>query len=466
MKARFEIDTQGMRELQEGREPWQLVKELVSNSWDEAIHHCEVTVTNLEPRKTKIVCYDDGAGFYDITDAWTLMKTTNKRSNPNVRGRFNIGEKEIISVAKEAKIMTSGKIIIFPNSGGRLVKTAPTSTNGTTVQCIMPWGNRQADSVVANLRKLLPPENITYVVNGIAVAYQKPYKVLPATLDTILQERPNEPMRPTRRQTTIEIYKPTEKPTLYEMGIPVQEITCQYSVNVLQKIPLPPNRDTVRDSYLQDIYKTVLEATVDEVSDPSATWVRQAVEDPDISPIAVKKTMEKRFGDKVVLWSKDQWANEKALDAGYEIIHGRTLSEAERNAFGQVGLQHSNDTFKPSFGESTQYDPTLAMQKVAKYAKMLHQELIGTSCTIQFFSMNNCANLAQYGNGCLSFCVTNLGKAWFETINPAVTSLILHEISHTSGDQHNNEWQKNFERLAGKAVHLALEKPELFKEFI
>ena len=31
MKARFEVSTEGMRELQSGREPWQLAKELVED---------------------------------------------------------------------------------------------------------------------------------------------------------------------------------------------------------------------------------------------------------------------------------------------------------------------------------------------------------------------------------------------------------------------------------------------------
>ena len=467
-KPRFEIDHAGMRELQEGREPWQLVKELVSNSWDEAVTRCEVTVTNFEPRKTKVVCYDDGAGFANIDDAWILMRTTPKRLNPTVRGRFNIGEKEIISVAKTARIMTSGKIIIFPEAGGRQVRTAPTSTKGTTVECIMPWGNRQADSIVENLRKLLPPKGISYAVNGQTVPYHEPYKTLTATLDTILQERAGEPMRPTRRQTTLEIYNTNNgsKPTLFEMGIPVQEITCQFSVNVMQKIPLPPNRDTVRDSYLQDVYKTVLEATIDEVTDPSATWVRQAVEDPDISPEAVKKTMTKRYGDKVVLWSKDAYANEKAVQAGYEVVHGRTLSEAERKTFEDQGLKHSGDIFKAQAGVSKPYEPNPAMLHVAGYAKMLHRELVGWECAVEFITMLHGQFGACYGDGKLTFNVSRLGAKWFDAINPNVTALILHEISHTKGDWHNDEWQRAFEAMAGSAVHLALTKPHLFSPYV
>ena len=35
-KERFTVSHEGMREQQAGRAPWELVKELVQNAWDEA----------------------------------------------------------------------------------------------------------------------------------------------------------------------------------------------------------------------------------------------------------------------------------------------------------------------------------------------------------------------------------------------------------------------------------------------
>jgi hypothetical protein len=133
MKNRFEVSTEGMRELQAGREPWQLAKELVSNSWDEQATVCSVTLRSESAREAYLSVYDDGPGFGDISDAWTLMKHTDKRLNPGVRGRFNIGEKEILSIAKQARITTSGKIVFFPPTGGRSVRTSAKSTKGTLI---------------------------------------------------------------------------------------------------------------------------------------------------------------------------------------------------------------------------------------------------------------------------------------------------------------------------------------------
>lgn len=465
MKARFEVSTEGMRELQSGREPWQLAKELVSNAWDETTTLCEVSIKSIAPRKARLVVYDDGGGFTSIADAWTLMGHTPKRLNPTVRGRFNIGEKEILSIAVSATIYTSGKIITFPKTGGRQVRSNPKPFTGTKVDCILPWGNRQVEAIADKLKTLLPPEGIKYTVNNETVPYKKPDQIIEATLDTVLQDRINEPMRATRRKTTLELY-PAETGMLYEMGIPIQPIECPFLVNVMQKVPMPPNRDVVRDSYLQDIYSTVLNATAETLEEVSATWVRLGVEDKDIQPDTVKTVMEKRYGDKVALWSTDQRANERALEAGYELVHGRTLSSTERETMQSVGLAHASDIFPTNWGDAEtipESEWTDGMRQVVAYAKRLSKELLGYAVSVSMYKMPKSQTGADFGNGILRFNVGRLGKAWFDKISPRTTSLLLHEFAHTNGNGHNWEYQKHLEELAGKAVHLALEKPEIFR---
>ena len=172
MKARFEVSTEGMRELQSGREPWQLAKELVSNSWDEDIKRCTVELKSTDVRRAKLVVEDDGKGFADIKDAWTLMAHTPKRGKPEVRGRFNIGEKEILSVAKSAKIHTDGHVVIFPESGGRQIRKTEHRT-GTRIEVNLVWGTRQVETTISKLKELLTPKDVVYVVNGETIFYRK-----------------------------------------------------------------------------------------------------------------------------------------------------------------------------------------------------------------------------------------------------------------------------------------------------
>lgn len=465
-KARFEVSTEGMRELQTGREPWQLAKELVANAWDESTTVCHVILKSTGSRKATLSVYDDGGGFSKLEDAWTLMGPTPKRGNPTVRGRFNIGEKEILSVAVSAVIKTSGKIVSFPKTGGRLIRNNPKPFAGTQIDCVLPWGPRQVENTINKLKTLLPPKGIRYTVNDETVPYTQPSQVIETTLDTTIQDRVNEPMRGTRRKTTLEIY-PAGTGMLYEMGIPVQPIECPFLVNVMQKVPMPPNRDVVRDSYLQDIYATVLNATATEIEDVSATWVRAGIEDKDVEPDTVKTVMQRRYGDKVLLWSSDQQANERAEQAGYEIVHGRTLGQGERLAMESIGLQHTSDRFPSLFGEAETIpyqEWTEGMKAVADYAKRLARELIHRGISVSMYRMPKSDTAADWSfTNTLSFNVSRLGKGWFNKITPATTSLLLHEFAHTDGTGHNWEYQRRLQDLAGKAVHLALDKPEIFK---
>lgn len=62
-------------------------------------------------------------------------------------------------------------------------------------------------------------------------------------------------MTDTRRKTRIDILEQADENSawIYEMGIPIQATTLPYDVDVQQKVPMPPNRNTVPAAYLQDI---------------------------------------------------------------------------------------------------------------------------------------------------------------------------------------------------------------------
>jgi len=468
MKNRFEVSTEGMRELQSGREPWQLAKELVSNAWDEKAALCQVELRSETSQTAYFSVYDDGSGFKDVADAWTLMKHTDKRMDPEVRGRFNIGEKEILAVARSARITTSNTIILFPADGGRQVKKSPKPTVGTLVETWLPWGSDQVRDTLRRLSLLMPPPGITYRVNGHLIKPQKPYKSTQAVLETVIQRRPGEPLATTRRKAELEIYQGGNGngSQLYEMGVPVQALDCPYSVNVLQKIPLPPNRDAVKASYLQDVYAAVLGVTADTVEDPCASWTKIAMEDKDISPEAVKSLIRRRYGDKVALWSSDTRSNEKAQLEGYDIVHGRTLSAKERKLFSEVGVRSASDIF-PIGNRPRQFIDdsklTSGMISVKAYAEQLHEALFLRPVSVRFYNDITLGFAAEYGTGELFLNVGRLGKSWFDSIDERTTSLLLHEFAHTKGVGHEPSYYRSLEELAGRAVHLALEHPEVFR---
>ena len=253
MKARFEVSTEGMKGLHDGRPLWSLVKELVANAWDEETTICKVTIDGHEEVFSggvvkgfiEVAVEDDGGGFKDIADAFTLMAPTSKRQEAGVRGRFNIGEKEILSVALEGKVETVGTTISFPREGGRVV-TKNKRKKGTIVSAIVERPLSEVEETEKALLEFLPPSHITYTINGKVVEPRKKVGVAEGILHTVLATGIGQPLRYSYRKTKIDIFEPRNgEGHIYEMGITIQPLDMPYDVDIQQKVPMPPNRDTV-----------------------------------------------------------------------------------------------------------------------------------------------------------------------------------------------------------------------------
>ena len=400
MEGRLSVSTKGMRELHAARPAWYLVKELVQNAWDEAPEAtvCSVKIGPLMHRgkpkinRTVVVVEDDGSGFRDIKDAYTLMAPTPKRSDPSKRGRFNIGEKELLSVCVDAEIETVGYNIIFPKDGGRRLRRNDRK-RGTVVTLTMPWGQKKRDNAITMLLRFQPPADCRLIVNGAEVERRESVTSRRARLATILQNAPDEPMRNTSRFTDIEIIDPAgEASWLYEMGIPVQETDLAFDVDIQQKVPMPPNRDTVAKGYLRDVSAEVLNAThgIMEPEDFAESWVRTAIEDERIESETVQRTIKGRYGNRVAIWSKDRDANMKAAEAGYEVLHPRSMSPEERDNMRKLGdLQSTKALFGKQYGDSEPVDePNETQQVFAEWVKELGRRC-GLTVTVRFFRMPN-----------------------------------------------------------------------------
>ena len=240
--GRFSVSESGMRELNASRQPWDLVKELIQNAWDEAEAlfpiKCRVAIDPQSDGKTTVVTVeDDGSGFSDIADAYTLMGHTDKRAQPTKRGRFNIGGKDVISVAIEAKVETVGHTVTFPRreSGREPIEIAANSrSKGTIVRILMPWDERQGDELIEMLRCFRPTPAYRLFVNDLEISPRPATEIHNPTLQTVAQDAPGKPMRPTKRRTEIHFVEPRDGGDrwLYEMGIPVQTIECPWDVDV------------------------------------------------------------------------------------------------------------------------------------------------------------------------------------------------------------------------------------------
>ena len=453
---RIEVSLAGMRELHIGRHPVELIKELVQNAFDEdSANSCTVKVHYESGEGTLVVVSDNGDGFKDVRDVWTLLGTNPKRRFVNKRGRFNAGDKEVLAVAIWAKVETVGFSVLFPKSGGRTSKQNKRKS-GTVFSVMMPWDGAQAEDLVDRLRLIRPPQNCTYKVNGKVIKHPTPLVTHEATLETVLQDGPGEPMRKTRRLTMIQVSKPVSPDgigMIYEMGIPIQPIEPPYDVDIQQKVPMPPNRDTVRESYLQDIYAEVLNAMHPNMPDEEfgETWVRTATEDNRLTEDAAKETVRSRYGDKVVMWSSDKPSNLEALDAGYEVLHPRTMSAEEREQLREKGglqsayavfgdparkndfeeVDISGDTIKQAFSNwVTDIGALVGMDVIPQFIKQSGTR-VAADCT-----MNTT-------NPVMRFNLDWLDDEFFMGRSAPQLRLIIHEFGHATlnGEmEHGMKW--------------------------
>jgi hypothetical protein len=227
----------------------------------------------------------------------------------------------------------------YPPEGGRETKKNR-RRSGTRVTALMPWGKEEAERLLERMPMIRPPEGTEYTVNRKRVERREAEAVHTAVLQSVISAAPGQPLRPTRRRTDIHITGAREETGwLFEMGIPIQEIELPYDVDVQQKVAIPPNRDTVSEKYLQDIYAEVLNAMHELMreDDFRETWVRNAMESQRPEPEAVRDTILGRYGEKAVTWSTDTEANMQAAEEGYQVVHPRNMSREELKTMREKG---------------------------------------------------------------------------------------------------------------------------------
>lgn len=459
----FGVDKEGLKALQLGKNKSYVPRELIANAWDENITFCKVE-TAYENGSAKLSVEDDSPeGFKDLADSYTLFKHTNKRSNPNQRGRFNLGEKQVFAVCSEATIETTKGTVKFDKNGR--IKLRTHRDKGTKVIIELRMRKAEYEEMLETLNLYLTPKGITTTINDKTFQYKTPFKTVTATLQTELSDDSGV-FSKTQRKTEIEIHKVSSDAYLYEMGIPVTKIEGQFSIDIQQKIPLDKDRETVSQAFLKDLYAEVLNVTYKEIpaENSSDTWIRNATSDERISPEALETIKNKRFGDKVLVANPfDPNANDEALAHGYRVIQGRELSGEEWAQLREKApLKTTTDKFGARRVNAKELPPTPEQAKVAEYAKKLHNRLNNLSLDVAFV---NCPAAfmvtATYGDSTLTFNIARLPIDFFDD-HLKTTDLILHELGHEYGNHTEHAYHEALTRMAQQLVIIALNEPSFF----
>ena len=463
----FEVDRKGLAQLQAGKPKTFIVNELVQNAWDEDITLCGIRFKyDLDNKLLTITVQDDSPeGFKNITHAYTLYADTYKRRDPTKRGRFNLGEKQVIALCETAIVETTKGTIRFDEDGRH--ETNIKTDKGSKITIKLKATQDEYNELREHAKKLLVPNDILYTVDGKEVKAKKVFKTFKAKLLTDILN--GETFKVQTRETNINLIESKGQSYIYEMGIPILKTDCPWHIDVQQKVQLNIDRDNILPSYLQDLYAEVLNHTFNDIEEPSALWVRTAMKDKRASKEAVKGIMTKRFGDKFCIANPlDKHSMEEAISKGYNPIFGGEMSKEEWAIIkDKVDIESSTQLFgHNALAEAEIVKPSNCMTQTALYTKNIASRILGIKVDIKFVKSAESNVAADYSrtDKVLRFNVARLPKTFFENpVSDTTTELIIHELAHEDGGHIDYSYQEKCCEIGAKLSMLALKEPKFFE---
>lgn len=305
MKNWFEVNKQGLAKVlsRKGREF--MLFELVQNAWDEVPVNGLVTcLLGYDGRRACLEVSDNAPdGFKDLRHAYTLFAESAKKSNPEKRGRFNVGEKLVLALCDAVEIITTTGGLRFDESGRHLLRR--TTKAGSVIICNFRASRSDVEAIEKAARQLIPPTGVTTMFNGATIFLRSPVSVFECDLATEVSGGEGL-LRRTVRKTKVEVYPVLEgeAATLYEMGIPVMETGDKWHYNIMQKVPLTLDRESVLPSFLRSVRVAVINALHGSLAkeDVNSDWVNESMDDANVSPEAATKVCDLRYGEKRVVF--------------------------------------------------------------------------------------------------------------------------------------------------------------------
>ena len=440
----FTVDKAGLAAVATRRGTAPLLLEPVQNAWDEegvSFVQVDLSPVNGRPQVQLRVEDDSPDGFRDLADAYTLYKQSYKIGNPEQRGRFNCGEKFLLSVASEASIISTTGSILFGLEGRRMGRKR--TERGSVLTATLKMKRAELDEALVLLRSMIPPKGIRTIINGEELRQRETIARDIRTLQTEIKGEEGG-FKLTRRKTAINIYEVLEGETshLYEMGIPVDKLECPWHVDIAQKVPLSLDRGSVRQAFRFDVERHVAEIMADDISEEEAQggWVGTALESMEDED-AIRSVIKARVGKAVTFNPRAPESNKRAIDAGYAVIHGRQFSKAawetirSANALVPSSSKFDDGKVKSSpdgIREIPKSQWTPAMHRLSEYTQDFAKHACGATPTVKFWKDSGLSFAGLCGGSAIGF---NVAKVKI-TDQFQVNQLLIHECAHFKVSDH------------------------------
>src|ERR1051325_3842621 len=135
--AWFAVDKQGLAKILERKGKEFALLELIQNAWDEPGVSKVTASLDYRGRNRALLVVEDDApeGFKDLSHAFTLFAESGKKSNPEQRGRFNLGEKLVLALCDEVTIQTTQGGLRFEGKHRHALRAK--RTVGSRIECLI-----------------------------------------------------------------------------------------------------------------------------------------------------------------------------------------------------------------------------------------------------------------------------------------------------------------------------------------
>lgn len=502
----LQISTEGFASFNLSRPPGHLVKELVQNAFD-AVGDAGGTVAlgyGHDGTQFFVECRDTGLGIHDLS-ALRVVYLTFKTDSHLKRGRFGRGFKEILSVARSAVVASGDKVIHFSVENGQqttreVVAAAPVT--GAHVTMTFDWPAETIAEFDAYFGRFLVPTGVAFQINGRTIPARSPRFSIEAQLVTEIYNANSHSWQKPRRKTLVELVatREGEEPTLYEMGIPVAsaEWTVPFHANILQRVPMNPNRDALASGFAKRVHTACLPTLLPELNSEQVTadWVGTA--GVEAAPDVQQEIVAKAFGENAVRSVPSMGKRDFDDDAqriGASVVktsqmsggfremakaHLPSAKEAVEVRAASVATEIANQRFNVTDVGDTQ-DPRLAwierrggaehVERCLGFAVWFCQKLVSStgepmvpvtgalalgnqptllgpmllSTFVAHWSADNRLTLALE---CDCF--------WQRPLGAEALAILIHEAAHARNQHHGQGFHHEVERLGGVAAEIML----------
>ncbi|ATB40912.1 hypothetical protein CYFUS_006374 [Cystobacter fuscus] len=462
----FELSEEGWRRSNRARPLGQLVREALQNAFDQRASRVKVRLEEDEVR----IEDDAPTGLARDEFAFTVF-LGEKDTPPTWRGRKGRGLKEMIAASDRAEVETVGRTLVFDNTG-RHVKPN-TREVGTCLRLFRRTSASEREAAVQLLRLTIPPPGVELVIDGRTV---RPPRVKDSLedcpLETVELHRGVE--RYVERPTRVDLYhpRPGETPHLFELGLPVEPHHLPWHVDVQQRIPLAAERDAARDAYKRTLAAILLESLAPELSrqELSGAWVTEVLAHFTLGPEALEAYVAKVLPARAVL-SVGPRMDDRARQLGAKVVdlRGMPLPAVEQ----LETLVESAEAYVERMEgppRDVRVDPGARAERFVGLVRCLSRELTGREAGVEFFERKvrdpSAQVDAEYDRERHLLRVNMRGQVRLdEPLEPRTLGIILHELAHDQGDEHDFAFIERLEGFAGKALRCLVDQPELLAPY-